>query len=243
MPEDGENNNDKWITVTGNSKTKNLLDPKPKPKLHNAFSILSQPNAPTHYNMPSSTQQMDNNKTVTPPGPWEHRRQREISQRQHIKQTLWQLCKSDNLFLDNSITHTKDKCTAIAKSDTNNTHHVAIDSAHVKRDQPTIGLTQCSQNTAFCLGSVFSWTIKKLNRNKHVSFSKQDEVHLFNATSNPSIMLTYDSGANGHYISKHDWCKAGLPILSPSTQQVGVANGSTSNAKYVPQLPFCKLSA
>ncbi len=35
MPEDGENH-DKWITVTGNSKTKNLLNPKPKPKLHNA---------------------------------------------------------------------------------------------------------------------------------------------------------------------------------------------------------------
>jgi hypothetical protein len=56
-------------------------------------------------------------------------------------------------------------------------------------------------------------------------------------------MLTYDSGANRHYISKHDQCKAGLPILRPSTQQVGVANGGTSNAKYVTQLPFCTLSA
>jgi hypothetical protein len=56
-------------------------------------------------------------------------------------------------------------------------------------------------------------------------------------------MLTYDSGANGHYISEHDQHKVGLSILRPSTQQVGVANGGTSNAKYVTQLPFRKLSA
>ncbi len=56
-------------------------------------------------------------------------------------------------------------------------------------------------------------------------------------------MLTHDSGANGQYISKHDQCKAGLSILRPSTWQVGVANGGTSNAKYITQLPFQKLSA
>jgi hypothetical protein len=55
MPEDGENNNDKWIMVTDNGKTKNLLNPKTKPKLHNACAILSQPNASTYYDMPSST--------------------------------------------------------------------------------------------------------------------------------------------------------------------------------------------
>jgi hypothetical protein len=77
MPEDGENV-DKWITVTGNSKTKNLLNPKPKPKLHNAIAILSQPNAPTHYNAPSPTQQMDNDKTIMPLGPREHRRQQKL---------------------------------------------------------------------------------------------------------------------------------------------------------------------
>jgi hypothetical protein len=38
--------------------------------------------------------------------------------------------KSNNLFLNNSITHAKDKCTTIAKSNTNNAKHVAIDSAH-----------------------------------------------------------------------------------------------------------------
>jgi hypothetical protein len=55
-------------------------------------------------------------------------------------------------------------------------------------------------------------------------------------------MLTYKSGDNRH-ISKHDQRKAGLPNLRPSTWRVGVTNGGTSNAKYVTQIPFCKLSA
>ncbi len=93
-------------------------------------------------------------------------------------------------------------------------------------------------NTGYPLGSVFYQTIKKLTKNKHVNFAKQNKVHLFNATSTPSIMLIYNSGADGHYISKHDRCKAGIPILRPSTQQVRVANGETGNAKYITQLPF-----
>jgi hypothetical protein len=229
--------------VTGNSKAKNLLNPKPNPKVHNAFAILSQPDAPTHYNALSPTQQIEDDKTIIPPGPQEHHRQQKIAWHHHVKQTLQRLHKSDNLSLDNSITQAEDECRAIAKNDTNNAKRMAINSAHAQYDQPTIGLTQCAQNTAYCLGSAFNRTIKKLNKNKHVSFSKQNEVHLFNATSTTSIMLTYDSGANGHYISKHDQRKAGLPFLRPSIWQVGVANENTSNAKYVTQLPFQKLSA
>jgi hypothetical protein len=90
---------------------------------------------------------------------------------------------------------------------------MAINSAHAQCDQPTIGLAQRGQNMAYHLGSAFNRTIKKLNKNTHVSFTKQNEVYLFNATSTPSIMLTYNSGANGHYISKQDQRKAGLPIL------------------------------
>jgi hypothetical protein len=71
----GKNKNDKWITVTGNGKTKQLLNPKPKPKLHNAFAILSQAHAPTYYDAPSPAQPMDNNRTIIPSHPQEHRRQ------------------------------------------------------------------------------------------------------------------------------------------------------------------------
>jgi hypothetical protein len=169
MPEDGEKDNDNWIMVTGIGKTKNLHNPKPNPKVHNAFAILSQPNAPTHYNVLRPTQQINNNKITIPQGPRAHCRQQKIAQRKHIKQTLWRLHKSDNLFLDNSITQAEDQRTAIAKNDTNNAKRIAIDSAHAQRDQPTIWLAQCRQNTAYCLGSAFNRTIKKLNKNKKVS--------------------------------------------------------------------------
>ncbi len=55
---------------------------------------------------------------------------------------------------------------------------------------------------------------KSLPSQKHVSFTKQNEVHLFDATSTPSIMLIYSSGANGHYISEHDQHTAGLPATA-----------------------------
>jgi hypothetical protein len=93
----------------------------------------------------------------------EHYRQQKISWRQCIKQTLRRLRKSDNLFLDNSTTHAKDKHTAITKNDTNNAKYVAIDSVHAQRNQPTIRLAQRDQNTAYHLGLAFDRTIKKLN--------------------------------------------------------------------------------
>jgi hypothetical protein len=104
MLEDRQIDSDKWITVTGNGKTKNSLNPKPNPKVHNAFAKLSQPNTPTHYNTLNPTQQINDNKTIIPPGPREHSRQQKNAQCQHIKQTLRRLCKSDDLFLDNSMT-------------------------------------------------------------------------------------------------------------------------------------------
>ena len=45
--------------MTGNGKRKNLLMPKLAPKLHNAFAILSQPDAPTTYKMSEPELKMD----------------------------------------------------------------------------------------------------------------------------------------------------------------------------------------
>jgi hypothetical protein len=78
MPEEGENENDKCITVTGNGKTKSLLKPKLERQLHNAFAILSQPSAPTIYNMSGPALQMDDDKTIIPPDLREHRRQQKM---------------------------------------------------------------------------------------------------------------------------------------------------------------------
>jgi hypothetical protein len=51
-------------------------------------------------------------------------------------------------------------------------------------------------------------------------------------------MVTYDSGADGHYINEQDRATAQLPILGQSTKVVGVANGGTSQAEHVTAVPF-----
>jgi hypothetical protein len=144
--------------------------------------------------------------------------------------------------LDNNITQAEDEQTILAKGDQTNTQRRAINSAHVKNNKPAIGWAQRGCNTAYSLGMTIGQTLKKISNNKHVRFAKNNEVHLFDNIETP-IMITYDSGANGHYISKKDRRKVGLPIIKKSTRQVGVANGGVSQAKFVMQLPFKALSA
>ena len=56
-------------------------------------------------------------------------------------------------------------------------------------------------------------------------------------------MVTYNSGADGYYLSKKDRKKLGLPILRISDKKVGVANGGACNGKYVTTLPLPQLSS
>ncbi len=84
-------------------------------------------------------------------------------------------------------------------------------------------MAQRGRNTAYSLGTTIGRTLKKISNNKHVSFAKNNEVHLFDNAETP-IMITYDSGADGHYISEKDHRKVGLPIIRKSTKRVGVAN-------------------
>ena len=49
-------------------------------------------------------------------------------------------------------------------------------------------------------------------------------------------MLTYNSGADGHYLSKEDRKKLGIPIFHVSAKKVGVANGGACNGNYVTKL-------
>jgi hypothetical protein len=73
-------------------------------------------------------------------------------------------------------------------------------------------LAQRGRNTIYSLGMTIGRTLKKISNNKHVRFAKNNKVHHFDKAETP-IMITYDSGANGYYISKKDHRKAGLPII------------------------------
>jgi hypothetical protein len=67
------------------------------------------------------------------------------------------------------------------------------------------------------------------------------QIHYYNPASTMP-MITYDSGANGHYLCEVDRINAGLPIPKPSMKCIGVTNGNTSQACHVSHLPFSQLS-
>ena len=80
---------------------------------------------------------------------------------------------------------------------------------------------------------------------KHVQFISKPTISTYHQ-HNKTKMLTYDSGADGNYLSKKDRKKLGLPILRISGNKVGVANGGACNGNYVTTLPFpqlCKRAA
>ena len=71
---------------------------------------------------------------------------------------------------------------------------------------------------------------------KEVRFASTVQVATFQNDDNP-VVVTYNSGANGNYLSEKDRLKAGLTILRRSTRRVGVANNGTSNGKWETTLP------
>ena len=210
--------------MEGRSKTKKLLKPKLKTTLHNAFAILSQPNDPANiYYMSESISLHDDDKTIMPTDRKEHRLKQRAARRQHFKLTLQRLKDSEELFFDNSITQAEDERTTMAKNNNKKARRIAIDAAHdAKQDKPRIGMVQQGRNTAYTFGSALKRQFKRITKSKHVSFAKQHTMRQIDENIT-CVMVDYDSGADGNYISEEDRRKAGLPILRASPKTVGVA--------------------
>ena len=143
--------------------------------------------------------------------------------------------------LDHHITWAEDECTALAKADNSNRKRAAVEHAHKGRTTAAPSLLQRTKN----LGQAFSASVRRAAKTviaaPHVSFAAKAKVINYNPDATP-IVLTYDSGADGHYLSEKDRTKAGLPILRASTKQVSVANGDVSHGKHETVLPFAGLS-
>jgi len=129
----------------------------------------------------------------------------------------------------------EDECTDMAKSNKSNTRRVAIDTAHSKPTKPNPSMLQQSKN----LGRMLSAATCRLVRK--ITFVGQARVAEYN-TENTTVMVTYDSGADGHNISEKDRKTVGLPILRISAKIVGMANGCTCKGQYDTALPFPQLS-
>jgi hypothetical protein len=160
--------------------------------------------------------------------------------RKHVQHVLRQLDQQESAFLERSITRAENEATELAKKDTNNKQRVAIEARH-KLMNTAVSFGQRRKNVSYSISSSLKRATNKLVAKKHVSFATKRQVREFVSTE-VAAMITYDSGADGHYISEKDRQAAGLPILRRSTKRVGVANGGVSEAQHVTQLPFKQLS-
>ena len=149
---------------------------------------------------------------------------------------------NDNGIIDLYINKAEDERTVMAKNDFCNSRRVTIDAAHAATSKPSPNLLQKGKNA----GYAFATTVRRLVRGfkrdtQQVRFASKPTVAKYNREDH-ATMITYDSGADSHYMSEADRLKLGLPILRASTKRVGVANGGTSSGRYVTQLPFPQLS-
>jgi hypothetical protein len=131
------------------------------------------------------------------------------------------------------IIHAENEQTELAKNNKNDPRRCNIDNNH----------KYASHNITFMqIGSSIKRFINKVaNPNKQVHFAPQRTVRTFQQAKK-SVMITYDSGANGNYMAERDIIAINAPILKKSSKRVGVANGEVSKAKYETRLPFARLS-
>jgi hypothetical protein len=170
------------------------------------------------------------------------RRHQQIQRK--IKKKLKDKTDTDDGIIKKYINMADDKRTEMAKSDKSNTRRVAIDTAHPKPTKPSPSLLQQSKKN---LGRMLSAATRRLvrkitNSNQHcVTFAGQAMVAEYN-TKNSTVMVTYDSGADGHYLSEKDRKTVGLPIRRILAKKFSVVNGSTCKGQYVTALPILQLS-
>ncbi len=117
----------------------------------------------------------------------------------HRRQALQRLAQQDDLFLEESITTAEDERTAMAKADKTDSRQKTVDRAHKQSmTKPTASITQRAQNTTYGICTAFKRTATRLLTNKkQVTFGNTIE-HA------NTVHHTYDSGADGHYVSKDD---------------------------------------
>jgi hypothetical protein len=173
--------------------------------LHNAFTILSLSNDPTINPNDKQHVNVQVTKLAKTVAGYKQERLQQRDQCRHVRNTLRRLQESEELFFDESITQAEDERTTMAKEDTSNVKHAAIGAAH-KFDTTDIGITKQGRNIVHNIGSAFKWKMKNITGTKHVHFSRNTQVHIIPSCHEAAVtvLVIYDLGADGHYITKTD---------------------------------------
>ena len=213
----------------------------------NYFTLLASHSTPIGPNPPTLPQATSlpliittapNDVASTTTQPCSSRRQ---LRKHHARHILHLLAQQEDAFLNRAIATAEHERTRLAKADLSNPRRQAIDAAHAY-PKAAPSLTHLGINLGRTLASNVKRAAQRLTATKHVHFARTHTVRLFPTDQVPTVLATYDSGADGHYISERDRAAANLPILRPSTKRVGVANGTTCAATHVTALPFPNLS-
>ena len=104
-----------------------------------------------------------------------------------------------------------------------------------------VGAIQQGKNVDRVLSATIKQVTSALVARKGVHFDSNVRIRTYHNNNDP-VMVTYDSGADGNYVSGEDRLKAGMPILQKSTKRVGVANAGTCQGKWETKLPLPQLS-
>ena len=117
----------------------------------------------------------------------------------------------------------------------------AIERAHNGYQNKATSAIQYSKNVGYnWLAKAKRVVQKVMSQRSHVQFADKAQICTYYDDYKP-FKVTYDSGADGHYISEQDRKQASLPILRRSTKRVGVANGDVCLGNNVTKLPIPQL--
>ena len=133
--------------------------------------------------------------------------------------------------IESYVTKEEDEITATAKR---NNATLGLFNQVLQKTQPNKpNLIQQGRNTSYNISTRLGKALSILHpEKKRVQFAKETSTRMFNKQNEPIVLMTYDSGADGHYMSEKDRKQLHLPILKQSMKRVGVANGDVVQGKY-----------
>ena len=167
---------------------------------------------------------------------------RRIAAKQLAKQQKAYEEANEDALIENYVTKEEDEITATAKK--NNAKLKLFIQVLQKTQQNKPSLIQKGRNASYNFSTTLGKALSSLLQpdKKRVQFAKETSTRMFDKQDESIVLMTYDSGADGHYMSEKDRKQLHLPILKQSTKRVGVANGDVVQGKYKTTLPLPQLS-
>ena len=228
-----ESTKEGWVTVVKGSKITKKADPYYL-ELSNSYATLGKFSAnPGPIN--SNIKRCANNSTSLPK-PNDSVFKAKAAARHESKTAAYIAAMNDDGIIDQYINLAEDERTSIAKNKGRNIQHSDKKTSRPTTWEKGLGLVS-TVATAAC--RLFK-QIKQQSKQR-VRFSSSVDTQEYDESA-MTAEVTYDSGADGNYMSEEDRARLGLPILRESTKRVKSANGGASKGKHVTALPFFQLS-